>query len=315
LGGRARAPLVRRQELRPLAQTHGSGCTAWSGDGNVEALRALLVAKRSARSIRIKTTGQLRHLVITAPDDVRAQLGGLTTKALINKAAALRPSAGTDARYVRRWTRRSLSRTAQPAPTCSTGRRGDEDGGRVVTALKCLRGVCKRANDIRRATHELAARLDANQHVTTSDGPRLYGESFEFPENPTLQRELFGQPLATKSASVISSTENPDGAPVSGPAATLISSGVVVLETSAKLGLSSSARPARNGHMAGSHNSTRGVGETVDVYIDRTGADVRTYRSSCNNRSRGTGQRLFDDHIVGQASAGVHRWGRMLPCG
>jgi hypothetical protein len=165
LGGRARAPLVRRQELRPLARTHGSGCTAWSGDGNVEALRALLVAKRSARSIRIKTTGQLRHLVITAPDDVRAQLGGLTTKALINKAAALRPSAGTDARHVRRWTRRSLSRTAQPAPTCSTGRRGDEDGGRVVTALKCLRGVCKRANDIRRATHELAARLDANQHV------------------------------------------------------------------------------------------------------------------------------------------------------
>jgi transposase len=67
------------------------------GDGNVEALRALLVAKRSARSMRIKTTGQLRHLVITAPDDVRAQLADLTTKALINKAAALRPRVGTDA--------------------------------------------------------------------------------------------------------------------------------------------------------------------------------------------------------------------------
>src|SRR6266542_862872 len=41
---------------------------AKSADGDVEGLRALLVAKRSARSIRIKTTGQLRHLVITAPD-------------------------------------------------------------------------------------------------------------------------------------------------------------------------------------------------------------------------------------------------------
>src|SRR5918995_4028377 len=59
---------------------------AKSATGNVEALRTLLVAKRSARSIRIKTIGQLRHLVITAPDDLRDRLGGLTTKALIRQA-------------------------------------------------------------------------------------------------------------------------------------------------------------------------------------------------------------------------------------
>src|SRR5215471_11620854 len=53
---------------------------AKGGIGNVEALRALLVAKRSARSIRIKTTVQLRHLAITAPDELRTQLAGLTTK-------------------------------------------------------------------------------------------------------------------------------------------------------------------------------------------------------------------------------------------
>ena len=69
---------------------------AKGGDGNVEALRALLVAKRSARSIRIKTTGQLRHLVITAPDELRNQLAGLTTKSLITQAAALRPRVGGD---------------------------------------------------------------------------------------------------------------------------------------------------------------------------------------------------------------------------
>jgi transposase len=69
---------------------------AKTATGNVEALRALLVAKRSARSIRISTTVQLRHLIVTAPDDVRTQFAGLTTKAVINRAAALRPRAGTD---------------------------------------------------------------------------------------------------------------------------------------------------------------------------------------------------------------------------
>ena len=69
---------------------------AKSATGKVEALRTLLVAKRSARSMRIKTIGQLRHLVITAPDDLRHRLGGLTTKALIRQAAGLRPRPGSD---------------------------------------------------------------------------------------------------------------------------------------------------------------------------------------------------------------------------
>ena len=58
-----------RAVLSGRARGHAKG-----GTGNVEALRALLVAKRSARSIRIRTTGQLRHLVITAPDDLRVRL-------------------------------------------------------------------------------------------------------------------------------------------------------------------------------------------------------------------------------------------------
>jgi transposase len=69
---------------------------AKGGDGNVEALRALLVAKRSARSVRIRTTGQLRHLVVTAPDDLRVRLSGLSVKSLITEAVALRPRVGSD---------------------------------------------------------------------------------------------------------------------------------------------------------------------------------------------------------------------------
>ena len=51
-------------------------------------------AKRSARSIRIRTTGQLRHLVITAPDNLRVQLAGLTTKALVSRARCTSTSGG-----------------------------------------------------------------------------------------------------------------------------------------------------------------------------------------------------------------------------
>jgi len=80
-----------RAALSGRARGHAKG-----GTGNVEGLRALLVAKRSARSIRIRTTGQLRHLVITAPDDVRVRLGGLSTKSFVTEAAALRPRVGSD---------------------------------------------------------------------------------------------------------------------------------------------------------------------------------------------------------------------------
>ena len=41
---------------------------AKSADGNVEAIRTLLIAKRSGRDTRIKCLNQIRHLGFTAPD-------------------------------------------------------------------------------------------------------------------------------------------------------------------------------------------------------------------------------------------------------
>jgi hypothetical protein len=73
-------------------------CTgrAKSGNSHAEALRALLVAKRSARSTRIRTIVQLRHLMFTAPDELRARLGGLSATQLVKESAKLRPHAGGD---------------------------------------------------------------------------------------------------------------------------------------------------------------------------------------------------------------------------
>ena len=70
---------------------------AKSRDGNVEAIRALLVAKRSARAVRIKSVNQIRQLTFTAPDALRERMRGLGTVPLMVEAASLRPrpDAGT----------------------------------------------------------------------------------------------------------------------------------------------------------------------------------------------------------------------------
>ncbi len=64
---------------------------AKTGTGNVEALRALLVTKRSARSMRISAVVRLRHLMFTAPDELRQRLAHLPVNALVIEAARLRP--------------------------------------------------------------------------------------------------------------------------------------------------------------------------------------------------------------------------------
>ena len=65
-------------------------------DGNVEAIRALVVARRSAKSTKIKSLNQIRHLGFTAPEDIRQSLSGLTSRMVAKQAAAMRPRAGGD---------------------------------------------------------------------------------------------------------------------------------------------------------------------------------------------------------------------------
>jgi transposase len=60
-------------------------------DGRVEALRNLRVARRSAVDQRADTQRQIKALIVTAPDELRAQLRGLLVKQLIVTCASLRP--------------------------------------------------------------------------------------------------------------------------------------------------------------------------------------------------------------------------------
>jgi transposase len=69
---------------------------AKSADGPIEAMRALLVARRSARDARISFLNQIRHLGFTAPDDLRERLRPVTRAKLGATAAGLRPDLGSD---------------------------------------------------------------------------------------------------------------------------------------------------------------------------------------------------------------------------
>src|SRR2546427_2991018 len=68
---------------------------AKTADGHVEAIRALVVAKRSARDMRIKMLNQIRHLGFTAPDQLRERFRGVPPAQLARTAASLRPAPTT----------------------------------------------------------------------------------------------------------------------------------------------------------------------------------------------------------------------------
>jgi hypothetical protein len=76
-----------------------SGCCTGapkSKGGNVEAIRPLLVAKRSAREGRLRAVHQMRHVSYTGPDQLRCRLKGLSTTEFVVEAAAMHPRANGD---------------------------------------------------------------------------------------------------------------------------------------------------------------------------------------------------------------------------
>src|SRR6516164_6479041 len=82
-------------------------------DGQVEAIRALMVAKRSARSVRTQAVNQARALIVTGPDDLRARFARHAPADLVAELAALRPRPGSMVRYHTLLALRELGRRAQ----------------------------------------------------------------------------------------------------------------------------------------------------------------------------------------------------------
>jgi transposase len=65
-------------------------------NGPVEQMRVLLVARRSARTQRIQTLNQLRHLVFTGPEPIRVRFKDRYKTGLVSEAAAMRPRKGSN---------------------------------------------------------------------------------------------------------------------------------------------------------------------------------------------------------------------------
>jgi len=79
-------------------------------DGNVEAIRVLRLARGSARRDRTRALNQMRALITTAPDELRAQLRGLTIPRLVRTAAGFRPGGRTDVAHANRLALKTLAR-------------------------------------------------------------------------------------------------------------------------------------------------------------------------------------------------------------
>jgi hypothetical protein len=79
----------------------------------VEAIRALMAARRSAAGERTRTINQARALVLTGPDDLRTRFARHTPTALITGLAARRPRTGDVTGHATRIALRERGRRAQ----------------------------------------------------------------------------------------------------------------------------------------------------------------------------------------------------------
>jgi len=90
---------------------HATGL-AKSRDGNVESMRVLRVARFSARRSRTQAINQMRSLVSTAPDELRAELRDLSIYKILTIASAYRQTGRTDVTTLTKLALRTLARRA-----------------------------------------------------------------------------------------------------------------------------------------------------------------------------------------------------------
>src|SRR5215208_7717809 len=81
-----------------------------SAEGPAEMVRTLHVARRSALKARTQAANQLRALLVTASEELRAELRDLSTAKLVAVAARFRPGDPKDLRAMTKLAMRSVAR-------------------------------------------------------------------------------------------------------------------------------------------------------------------------------------------------------------
>ena len=130
-----------------------------SGDGPVECLRMLLVARRSATKARTQAANQIHPVAVTAPEPVKHQLRGLNLKARVRVCARWRPGeAQTTTAYAKK-VLRHLARRYQTLNAEIAELEGD------------IRRLCARANPALLAANGVGPDTASVLLVAAGDNP------------------------------------------------------------------------------------------------------------------------------------------------
>ena len=154
-------------------RAHGTAKTA---DGNVEALRVLLVAHRSGQEARGRCLNQLRHLGFCAPDELRERFRGVPVDRLAEAAAGLRPYPNGDpVIYATKLAMQTLGRRVLDINRDTSRINLELAGGeaclrRSVSAIRQSRQGCRGPNRLSRSTKWLV-RVDPQSDLVCSGSP------------------------------------------------------------------------------------------------------------------------------------------------
>ena len=130
-----------------------------SGDGPVECLRMLLVARRWATKARTQAANQIHSVIVEAPEQVKHQLKGLNLRARVAVCARWRPGqAQTTAAYAKK-VLRYLARRYQTLNAEITQLEGD------------IRRLCARANPALLAANGVGPDTASVLVVAAGDNP------------------------------------------------------------------------------------------------------------------------------------------------
>ena len=130
-----------------------------SGDGPVECLRMLLVARRSATKARTQAANQIHALVVTAPEPLKHQLKGMKLKARVRVCARWRPG---EAQTTTAYAKKALRHLARRYQTLDA----------EITQLEVeIRGLCAEANPALLGTLGVGPDTAAALLVAAGDNP------------------------------------------------------------------------------------------------------------------------------------------------
>jgi transposase len=130
-----------------------------AGDGRVESIRVLQLARRSAVKARTQTANQIRDLIVTAPDQLRDRLESLDTDGRVETCARLRPGPATQTTEATKQALRLLARRHQALTT-------------EITELDQVLGLlCSQTNPALLGAKGVGSEVAATLLVAAGDNP------------------------------------------------------------------------------------------------------------------------------------------------